>query len=132
MQFRIFLQKLNRTISIFILSIINAVLIVVSKIFSFAVDAIVVILGLVFILSSVSANPATIFTQWLYYLSDPLILPFKGIFQPVTVGGWFILDFGVLFALVIYALVGFGIKRVFFSLNKSVSESLTAVKLHVF
>ena len=68
------------------------------------------ILGLRVILRLLGANPASPFAQWLYKLSDPLLMPFKDIFPtPDMYQG--VLDLPSLFALIVYTFVGFLLSR---------------------
>ncbi len=64
-------------------------------------------LGLRFILRLFGANPNTPFVQWVYDTSAPLLDPFRGIFPTRTLQGGFVFDFSTLFAMIIYALLGY-------------------------
>ena len=65
------------------------------------------LLGLRIILKLLAANPAAPFVQWVYETSEPLITPFRGMFpSPVTETGS-VFEFSSLFALMIYALLGY-------------------------
>lgn len=80
----------------------RSVLFLISTVFNIATG----ILGLRFLLKLFGANPAAMFTRWIYETSQPLLHPFAGMF-PVAVDGRFVFDFSTLFAIAIYSLVGY-------------------------
>ena len=47
------------------------------------------------------------FVAWIYETTEPLLAPFAGIFPNPQISGGFILEFSALFALIVYALVGY-------------------------
>ena len=69
------------------------------------VDAIV---GLRFLMKALGASLASPFTTFIYNLSDPLVAPFRGIF-PENVHQSFVFEPADLVAIVIYALIGWGL-----------------------
>lgn len=71
-----------------------------------------IILSLRLILKFLGANSGAPFVRWLYATSVPLLQPFQGIFPTPTLEGRFTLEFSTLFALVVYALIGYFILEV--------------------
>ncbi len=65
-----------------------------------------VILVLGFFLLLFGANPDASFTEWVYRSLDRVMAPFRGIFKTVPVNGDSVLDTSVLFAMIIYTIVG--------------------------
>jgi uncharacterized protein YggT (Ycf19 family) len=62
------------------------------------------------VLKALAANPATWFVQFVYGVTAPLVAPFQGIFPtPATKGS--VLELSSLVAIVVYALVAWGIVR---------------------
>lgn len=74
-------------------------------IYAFVILALV-ILGLGFILLLFGANPDASFADWIYRALDRLMAPFRGIFESIQLDGESVLDVSVLFAMVVYGLVG--------------------------
>lgn len=54
-----------------------------------------------------AANQAAAFVNWIYDTSDFLLAPFRGIFPVETISPGHVLDLPAIFAMVMYALVGF-------------------------
>jgi len=59
-----------------------------------------------------SASPSAPFVQWINSFTNPLLRPFVGIFKSVTIGGGFEIEFYSLFALIVYAFVGYIITEI--------------------
>lgn len=59
------------------------------------------------ILDFLRASQDALFIQWLNAATDPLLRPFIGIFPPLTVSGGFILELHAIFALIVYAFIGY-------------------------
>jgi uncharacterized protein YggT (Ycf19 family) len=62
------------------------------------------------VLKALGANPAAGFSQLVYSVSAPLVLPFQGIF-PTPVTSRSVLELSALVAIVVYALIAWGIVR---------------------
>jgi len=60
-----------------------------------------------FALRLFAANPASSFVAWVYETSQPLVAPFLLAFPAPTVRGGFVLEFTTLFALFVYAFIGY-------------------------
>jgi uncharacterized protein YggT (Ycf19 family) len=65
-----------------------------------------VILVLGFFLLLFGANPDVPFTEWAYRSLDRVMAPFRGIFESVQLNGESVLDTSVLFAMIVYGIVG--------------------------
>lgn len=73
-----------------------------------------ILLGLRFIFMLLGANPRSGFTSFLYMITGIFIAPFSGIFNPFTSTGLVsraVFDPATLVAMIIYALVAWGIVR---------------------
>ena len=62
------------------------------------------------VLKALGANPVAGFSQLIYSVSAPLVLPFQGIF-PTPVTSRSVLELSALVAIVVYALIAWGIVR---------------------
>jgi hypothetical protein len=65
-----------------------------------------VILVLGFFLLLFGANPDAPFSEWAYRSLDRVMAPFRGIFESVQLNGESVLDTSVLFAMIVYGIVG--------------------------
>jgi len=72
---------------------------------SIIITVVEILLGLRLILKLFSANQNAAFVSWIYGTTEPLLAPFEGMF-PTAVEQGFVLEFSTLFAILIYALVG--------------------------
>lgn len=77
-----------------------------ARVVDVAIGLIEAILVLRFVLALLGANPYAGFSRWVYSTSDPLMQPFAGIFPSVGLGGGYVADFSTLFAIIVYALIG--------------------------
>jgi hypothetical protein len=59
-----------------------------------------------FFLLLVGANPDAPFSEWAYRSLDRVMAPFRGIFESVQLNGESVLDTSVLFAMIVYGIVG--------------------------
>jgi len=64
-----------------------------------------VLLLIRFVLVLFAANISGAFAKWIFVNSAALIAPFSHIFPTVTIAG-FPVDFTILFALIVYAIIG--------------------------
>jgi uncharacterized protein YggT (Ycf19 family) len=62
------------------------------------------------VLKALGANPAAGFSQLIYSVTAPLVLPFQGIF-PTPATSRSVLELSALVAIVVYALIAWGIVR---------------------
>ncbi len=70
----------------------------------------IIVLGLRVFLLAFSANSTTPFVNFIYTTSQSFLNPFRGIFPPKPFGETGYLDVAALFAIIIYALIGWGFK----------------------
>jgi len=68
----------------------------------------IVILGLQVFLLAFSANPTTPFVHFVYNAAETFLQPFRGIFPPKSVSDTGYIDTAALFAIIIYAFIGWG------------------------
>lgn len=64
------------------------------------------ILGFGFFLLLFGASPDAPFAEWIYRSLARVMAPFRGIFEPVPLDGDSVLDTSVLFAMIVYGLLG--------------------------
>jgi uncharacterized protein YggT (Ycf19 family) len=64
------------------------------------------LLGARIFLKLTGASPYAPFVTWIYQTTEPLLSPFTGIFPNPQLTG-FVLEFSSLFALIVYALIGY-------------------------
>ena len=67
---------------------------------------VLIILALGFFLLLFGASPTAEFTQWVYRALSRIMAPFRGIFEPIPLNGDSVLDTSVLFAMIIYGIIG--------------------------
>ncbi len=65
----------------------------------------VVLLVLEFFLLLFNANPTAGFAEWVYRSGDRVMEPFRGIFPTKEAGNGSVLDFAVLFAIIVYGVL---------------------------
>lgn len=83
----------------------------VQRIIIYTYAAVAMLLFTRFLLSLLAANIEAPFVNFIYQLSMPLMLPFANMFGPVPQTGIHRIEFEVLVALLIYALLFFGIAK---------------------
>ena len=76
---------------------------------SFLFGVLEVILGLRFVFRLLGANEGSDFVSSLYNFSHVFVAPFNGIFNDQTIGNRSVLELSTLVAILIYALVGWGL-----------------------
>jgi len=74
---------------------------------NFFVALVVGFLGLRFILRLLAANPGNTFVSWIYDVTAELLAPFQGIFPQQVIEGGYVVEFSTLFAMLIYAVIGY-------------------------
>lgn len=65
----------------------------------------VIVLVLAFFLQLFNASETASFTEWVYRNADRVMEPFRGIFPTKTAGNGSVIDFSVLFGIIIYGIV---------------------------
>lgn len=79
-------------------------------VFVYAVVAVcLVLLVLAFLLQLFGASTDAVFTRWVYRNADRVMEPFRGMFPAPTLSDRSVVDFSVLFAMVVYAMVALGL-----------------------
>ena len=66
---------------------------------------IVIVLTLAFFLLLFNANPDVGFVAWVYRSADRAMEPFRGIFPTETAGNGSVIDFSILFAMIVYGII---------------------------
>ncbi|MBI3983844.1 YggT family protein [Candidatus Microgenomates bacterium] len=79
----------------------------IRKVVYWVTMAVNLFLGLRFLLRLFNANVASDFVAWVYENTQPLLEPFLNIFPNTRLEGGFTIEFSTLFAIVVYALIGF-------------------------
>jgi uncharacterized protein YggT (Ycf19 family) len=74
-------------------------------VYAFVIVALIILL-LGFFLKLFGANPDAPFAEWLYRGLRRIMAPFRGLFEPVALDGRSVLDVSILFAMLVYAIVG--------------------------
>jgi uncharacterized protein YggT (Ycf19 family) len=74
-------------------------------VYAFVVVALVLLI-LGFFLLLFGANPDAPFAAWVYRGLDRVMAPFRGIFESIQLNGKSVLDTSVLFAMIVYGIVG--------------------------
>ena len=74
------------------------------------------------VLKALGANPAAGFSQLIYSVTAPLVLPFQGIF-PTPATSRSVLELSALVAIVVYALIAWGIVRLLAILDPRQDQS---------
>jgi uncharacterized protein YggT (Ycf19 family) len=74
-------------------------------VYAFVIVALIVLL-LGFLLQLFGANPDAPFAEWLYRGLRRVMAPFRGLFEPVALDGRSVLDVSILFAMLVYGIVG--------------------------
>jgi|SRR4051794_24416195 uncharacterized protein YggT (Ycf19 family) len=82
----------------------------IARVLTYLVYAFVVIslimLVLGFFLLLFGANPDVPFSEWVYRSLERVMAPFRGIFEAIPINGDSVLDVSVLFAMIVYSIVG--------------------------
>lgn len=66
---------------------------------------VVIVLSTAFFLLLLNANSDVGFVEWVYRSSDRAMEPFRGIFPTATAGQGSIIDFSILFAIIVYGII---------------------------
>lgn len=84
---------------------------VAARIVSFITSVLLILLALRFVFSLLGANPNNAFANFIYTVSHPFVAPFFGLFNYDFQNGVSHFESYTLVAMIIYALVGYGIAR---------------------
>lgn len=80
---------------------------VAEKLINVFTGAVLAVLGIRFVFKLLGANPVNDFVDWIYETSAVLLQPFRGIFPVEVIDRTYVLEFSTLFAMMIYAVVGY-------------------------
>lgn len=83
---------------------------------------IIIILTLAFSLLLFNANPDVAFVEWVFRSSERAMEPFRGIFPTETVGNGSVIDFSILFAIIVYSILGMVVSALVSFLDRKVGE----------
>lgn len=83
-------------IAVFLRSLISAIISLVELLISLRI-----------ILKLFGASTAAPFVRWVYETTEPLLQPFIGMFPSPNLTGGFVLEFSAIFALLVYAFIGY-------------------------
>jgi uncharacterized protein YggT (Ycf19 family) len=73
------------------------------------VTAALVLLTIAFVLELFGANPDADFADWVYEHAGRVMEPFRGLFEQHTIDGQSVVDFSLLFAMILYAILAIGL-----------------------
>lgn len=79
----------------------------ITRIVTWVTGLVETFLGLRFLLRLFNANLSSDFVRWVYENTAPLLQPFVNVFPNTRLEGGFTVEFSTLFAMVIFALIGF-------------------------
>ena len=82
----------------------------------------VIVLTLAFFLLLFNASTDAAFTEWVYRSADRALEPFRGIFPSATAGNGSVLDFAVLFAIIVYGILAMVAHGVIHWLDRKIAE----------
>lgn len=88
----------------------------------------IIVLGLRVFLLAFSANASTPFVNFVYNTSATFLQPFRGIFPPKAIGETGYLDVAALFAIIIYALVGWGFSALTHYIQSKINDYKATVR----
>lgn len=84
---------------------------IVARIIAFITSAILAVLAVRFVFVLLGANPSNGIANFVYSISEPLVSPFFSLFNYEFVNGTARFEGFTLVAMLIYALVGYGLAR---------------------
>lgn len=86
------------------------------RVILYLLDVLIVLLAFRFFLRLLAANPASPFVAFLYAVTEPFVFPFRGIFPEIASRGA-VLEWAVVLAMVVYAVIAWGIVRLIWILS---------------
>jgi uncharacterized protein YggT (Ycf19 family) len=87
------------------LTLVRGARVLTYLVYAFVLFSLVILL-LGFFLLLFGANPDAPFSEWVYRSLDRVMAPFRGIFESIQLNGQSVLDTSVLFAMIVYGIVG--------------------------
>ncbi len=85
-----------------------------ARLIYFVFGVIEALIAIRFLLKLFGANAQSTFTSVIYGVTDPLTAPFMGVFANPTIGTHSVLELTSLLAIIVYALVSFGLVRLLY------------------
>ncbi len=82
----------------------------------------VIVLTLAFFLLLFNASTDADFTQWVYRSADRALEPFRGIFPSATADNGSVLDFAVLFAIIVYGILAMLAQSLIHGIDRKIHE----------
>ena len=101
--------------------------VVVWLVYAYFVAATIILL-LAFVLLLFNASTSADFTQWVYRSANRVLEPFRGIFPTVTNGNGSVVDFAVLFAIIMYGILALVVHAVVTWLDSKIIAYQRAAK----
>jgi uncharacterized protein YggT (Ycf19 family) len=89
----------------------------------------IIMLGMRVFLLAFSANPGSSFVNFIYNTSASFLEPFRGIFPPKNLSTTGYLDVAALFAMIIYALIGWGFSALIHYIQAKIDAFSEAAKV---
>lgn len=86
------------------------------RVILYLLDVLEILLAFRFFLRLLAANPASPFVRFVYAVTEPFVFPFRGIFPQISSQGS-VLEWAVLLAMIVYAVVAWGIVRLLWLLS---------------
>lgn len=83
---------------------------------------VVIILTMSFFLLLFNANPDVEFVAWVYRSSDRAMEPFRGIFPTETAGNGSVIDFSILFAMIVYGIIASLVSSLIHFFDRKIAE----------
>lgn len=83
---------------------------------------VLIILSLSFFMLLFNANPDSGFVAWVYRSSDRAMEPFRGIFPTETAGNGSVIDFSILFAMIVYGILASLINALVSFFDRKIAE----------
>ena len=80
---------------------------IITRMVDVFVGLVLLVLGLRVLFRLFDANAAAAFVGWIYDTSDVVMAPFRGIFPPAVIEPGNVLDVSALFAILVYAILGY-------------------------
>ena len=82
----------------------------------------VIILTLAFFLQLFNASSDAAFTEWVYRSAERAMEPFRGIFPSATADNGSVIDFAVLFAIIVYGILAMLVQSLIDWIDRKIAE----------
>ena len=87
-----------------------------------------IVLTLAFFLLLFNASPDAAFTEWVYRSASRVLEPFRAIFPSVTADNGSVLDFAVLFAIIVYGILAMLVQALVHRIDRAIYEERAKVR----